>query len=150
MQNHWIVTADSSRAWVYEADPALNLLLVEHMEHAQGRAQDRELSSGPYGRFYGRGDREQGHSAEPEVTPSQHEQERFVRRLAEFLNQSVLEHRCAALSLYAAPAVLGLLRPLLHKETRARVQAEDNRNIAALNEHELAEWLRGHAAAGEA
>lgn len=138
----WIVVADSSRAAVYELEPGLRLRPVQQFFNPQGRAQNRELVSDADGRLYGRGEREQGHAAGPGVSAVRHEQDLFAREVCSYVNEAVLQQRCGALELIAAPAFLGLMRPLLHKLAQQCLEREVARDVSGLSPTELADWLR--------
>lgn len=142
MQKKWILVADSSRARVFEADEQLVLSEVAHFDHPEGQAQNRELVTDAHGRYFGRGERYEGHIAEPAVTATQHEQQLFSRTVTGFVNQAVLQHEYETLWLVAPPAFLGLLRSDLHKEAQKRVQREIGKDISRLKPHEVADYLR--------
>lgn len=53
----------------------------------------------------------------------------FAKQLAQNLNAGALKHRYDHLVLMADPQTLGQMRPLLHKETTARMLAEIGKNL---------------------
>lgn len=142
MQTTWILAADSSRARIFEADAGMRLKAIEEFEHPEGSAQNRELVTDAHGRYFGRGERDQGHAAEPNVSATQHENELFSRTVTEFLNKAVLQHRYDKLCVIAPPKFLGLIRQNLNKEAQKSVKEEIAKDLSKLKPHELADYLR--------
>lgn len=68
-------------------------------------------------------------SQPPELTGEEAEEAGFAKRLAHRLNEDALKHRYEHLVLLADAQTLGQMRPLLHKETRARLLFEDAKNL---------------------
>lgn len=56
-----------------------------------------------------------------DMSVAQLDEATFAKQLAEQLNEGALNNRYAHLLLVADPTTLGRLRPLLHKETQARL-----------------------------
>jgi len=69
-------------------------------------------------------------SQPPELSGEEAEEAGFAKRLAHRLNDDALKHRYEHLVLMADAQTLGQMRPLLHKETRARLLAEYDKNLA--------------------
>lgn len=63
-------------------------------------------------------------STPTEQTGSQADEATFAKQLALRLNDGALNNRYAHLVLIADPSTLGLMRPLLHKETEQRMVGE--------------------------
>src|SRR5438128_5443529 len=116
MELTWLLIANRSRARILE----VRSLREEPVERATfvnpaARAHERDLDSDAAGRFYGKGEREQGHSATASESQAEHEVDRFTIELREFLDHARVEKRFARLWLIASPAFLGHLRHAFHK-----------------------------------
>jgi protein required for attachment to host cells len=149
MDTTWIVVADSSRARIFERiERTRHLREVDDFINPAGRADATDLRSDERGRFYGKGERQQGHTAEPAVDPVRHESELFARDVAQHLNKALGEHRYQRLYLLAAPKFLGLVRGKLRKDVQKVVEAELAKDISGLSQHQVEAYLRerfGHA-----
>lgn len=122
MDTAWIVVADSSRARIFEMRSAQGPLQeIEDVANIAGRSDSGDLRTDNMGRFYGKGERVQGNTAEPQVTPEQHEQAKFARMVADRLDRGRNEHRYARLYLVAAPQFLGTLRGCLDGQVEKMV-----------------------------
>ncbi len=64
-----------------------------------------------------------------ELAGEEAEEAGFAKRLARWLNEDALKHRYEHLVLMADPQTLGQMRPLLHKQVRARLLGEHARNL---------------------
>lgn len=69
-------------------------------------------------------------SQPPELAGEEAEEAGFAKRLARRLNQDALQHRYEHLVLIADPQTLGQMRPLLHKDVKARLVGELAKNLA--------------------
>ena len=144
--NHaiWILVADSSRAKIFETfGPADLAREIEEFEHAEGRAHNRDLSTDAQGRYYGKGERQQGHVAPPQVTPTEHEAELFAKQLADHLDKTRTEHRYERLCIIAPPKFLGMLRNHLHREVEKLIAATSAKDISWLDARSIAEFISG-------
>lgn len=65
----------------------------------------------------------------PDVRGEEAEEAGFAKRLAHRLNDDALKHRFEHLVLFADAQTLGQIRPLLHKETQARLIADHAKNL---------------------
>jgi protein required for attachment to host cells len=65
----------------------------------------------------------------PDVRGEEAEEAGFAKRLAHRLNDDALKHRFEHLVLFADSQTLGQIRPLLHKETQARLIADHAKNL---------------------
>jgi protein required for attachment to host cells len=143
MQTVWILAADNSRVRIFqEKDHQHHLLEVQDFAHPAGHASGRELETGAKGRFYGKGERSQANTAEPNVDSVQHENELFSKEIGEFLEQARNEHRYNKLHLIAPPKFLGMLRKNLHKETQKLVGEEIAKDIAWEGKKQIEEFVR--------
>jgi protein required for attachment to host cells len=147
MPTTWILAADASRARVFEQTSARgDLREVETFEHPEGRAHNRDLVTDGHGRYFGRGEREQGHTAPPRESAVEHENELFAKRLAEHLRLARTQSRFDRLRLVAAPKFLGLLRQNLDKEVDRVVVEAIAKDVAWFDPHSLAQYLKDKAA----
>jgi len=130
MELTWLLIANRSRARILE----VRSLREEPVERATfvnpaGRAHERDLDSDAAGRFYGKGEREQGHSATASESLGEHETDRFVIDLRDFLERARNEQRFEKLWLVAAPAILGQFRNAFSKPLRQRVDLEVDKDL---------------------
>jgi protein required for attachment to host cells len=143
MVKTWIVVADNSRARIFEViDRNETLHELDDLVNPAGRLHDSELRTDNVGRYYGRGERMQGHSAQPRTDPGEHETELFAKTVAHYLEQARVEHRYARLCLMAAPKFLGLLRQNLSKNARDLVFEELAKDVSWLEGPQLQEYVR--------
>lgn len=68
-------------------------------------------------------------SRPPEQRGHEAEEAGFAKHLAQRLNDDALKHRYEHLVLFADAQTLGQMRPLLHKETQARLLGEHAKNL---------------------
>jgi len=147
MQNIWIVAADNSRARIFTLHvPDKTPELVEEFDNPQGRAHNRDLVTDGNGRYFGKGERTQGHTAPPAESAVEHEVELFAKRIAAHLEQARVQQRFDALRLVAAPKFLGLLRQNLSKEVEKLVDDSLAKDVAWFDDNALAEYLKDKAA----
>ena len=130
MANVWILAANRSKARIFEMQK-LHAPLVEIADFVdpQGRANDRDINSDAYGRFYGKGERVQGHSTTSDISPTQHEAERFAERIRDYLDHAHSEQRFDKLWIVAAPAFLGVLRGKLGTPLHEAIELEVNKDV---------------------
>jgi protein required for attachment to host cells len=130
MELTWLIVANRARARILEiqserSQPSERAALVNPL----GRAHGRDLDSDAAGRFYGKGEWNQGHSATASETLGEHETDRFVVQVREFLERARSEHRFERLWLIAAPALLGQLRSAFPKPLRSCVELEIDKDL---------------------
>ena len=130
MTNTWLLVANRTRARILEIKSVRDQP-IERVAFANpaGRAHERDLDSDAAGRFYGKGEREQAHSANASESLAEHETDRFVVDLREFLDHARSEQRFERLWLIAAPALLGQLRNAFSKPLRRRVELEIDKDL---------------------
>jgi protein required for attachment to host cells len=126
----WLLVANRSRARVLEIrsqrdEPIERAALV----NPAARAHERDLDSDAAGRFYGKGERQQGHSATASESLGEHETDRFVVELREYLERGRNEHRFERLWVIASPALLGQLRSAFPKALRHCVELEVDKDL---------------------
>jgi protein required for attachment to host cells len=143
MQTTWILAADNSRVRVFqELDQEHHLQEVQDFAHPKGHASGHEFDTDAKGRFFGKGVGNQGHTAEPDSSPLQHENEIFSKEVGDFLDKARNEHRYDKLHVIAPPRFLGLLRKNISKETQKLVGEEIVRDISWQSQHEIEEFVR--------
>lgn len=130
MANTWILAANRSKARIFEMQKLHGPLVeVVDLVDPEGRAKDRDINSDADGRLYGKGERVQGHSTSADVSPTQHESERFAERLRDYLERAHAQRRFAALWVVAPPAFLGTLREKLGKQLHGAIELEVNKDV---------------------
>jgi protein required for attachment to host cells len=140
----WILIADSSRARIFEKrESEKHLREVDDFVNAAGRADDNELRTDERGRFYGKGERYQGHTDEPAVSAVEHENEMFSHTLASYLDDARNAHRYSRLYLVAGPKFLGLMHDSLKEEVRELVVDELVKDISTMSAREVENYLHG-------
>jgi protein required for attachment to host cells len=145
MPNKWIVIADDSRARIFQIKNNLDELIeVEDFLNTAGRAENREIDRDARGRFYGRGTRKQGHTAEPVVNAVEHRSELFSREITHRLEQGCYHHQFDNLIIVAAPHFLGSLRKHLPKQIGRLVTHELPHDISALSLPQIRKYLKSH------
>jgi protein required for attachment to host cells len=130
MGHTWILCANSSRARLFEVDPSGDTPReIADYANPAGRQHERDLRSDAAGRYFGKGERNEGHVAAKKEGFSEHETERFVEHLRTELDRARNEHRFGQLWIVAAPAFLGLVRQNFPKELRALVELEVDKDL---------------------
>jgi len=139
----WIVAADASRARVYTMATADETPRpVEEFDNPAGRAHNRDLVTDGDGRYFGKGERNQGHTAPPGESAVEHEVELFAKRVAGYLDRARIDHKYERLRLVAAPKFLGLLRQNLSKEVDKLVDDAIAKDVSWFDENALADYLK--------
>ena len=100
------------------------LVEIGDLVDPEGRAHDRDINSDAYGRLYGQGERVQGHSTSNDVSPTQHEAERFAEQIRDYLYRAHSEQRFDKLWIVAPPAFLGILRDKLGKRLHEAIELD--------------------------
>ena len=138
MGTTWILTANSSRARLFEVDPTGDAPReVADFANPAGRAHERDLRSDAAGRYYGRGERQQGHAATTKEGFGDHETERFAESLREYLEHARGENRFGQLWIVAGPSFLGELRRNFGKPLLERVELTVNKDLTMEAPREL-------------
>jgi protein required for attachment to host cells len=143
MHTTWVLIADSSRARIFEKkEHEKHLEEVEDFVNTAGRTDANELRTDERGRFYGKGERYQGHTADPAVFPVEHENDLFAHTLARYLDDGRKAHRYNHLYLIAPPKFLGLIRGSLHDEVKKLVQGELQKDVSNFAAHEVEGYVK--------
>ncbi|MDB5763433.1 MAG: host attachment protein [Herminiimonas sp.] len=144
MQTTWILVADSTRARIFETqNTEHDLREIEDIANPQGRAGTHDLETDSLGRFYGKGERQQAHTAPPHVSPVEHEIELFTKSLADYLDKARTEHRYDKLCLIAPPKFLGRMHQKLSKEAQKLVEEEIAKDISWFGAKDVEAYLEG-------
>lgn len=147
MKTIWILAADSSRARLFQLHaPDKTPQQLEEFDNPQGRAHNRDLVTDGNGRYFGKGEHDQGHTAPPGESAVEHEVELFAKRLAAHLEKCRSEQKFDQLRLVAAPKFLGLLRRNLSKEVERLVDESIAKDVSWFDENALAQYLKEKAA----
>lgn len=141
MDSTWIVVADAGRGRIFEMQQKGHLAEIEDFANPAERERNADLRTDGYGRFYGKGEREEGHTAEPPVSPKEHEAELFATHIAEYLDKARSRNKYSSLRLIAAPSFLGLLRNKLDQEVMKLVDQELDQDLTKVSIRELEQRL---------
>ena len=143
MDSTWIVVAHEAGARVFENHGrGTGLELVEEIEHADGRARDRDMASDRPGRSFRKnsGDPSRASMGQSEG-PHDRAVSDFARALADKLKDGRVQNRYKRLVLVAPPRFLGLLRSSLDGPTARLVIVSLDKDFAASKKSELVERL---------
>lgn len=143
MAKTWILVAHEAGARVFENQgPGKGLDLLEELEHALGRARDRDIVSDRPGRSFRKnsGDPRRAAMSRGEG-PHDRAVANFARELAHKLQHARVQNRYQRLVLVAPPRFLGLLRSSLDGPTTHLVVGSLHKDLAATKEAELIEHL---------
>jgi protein required for attachment to host cells len=132
MGTTWILCANRSRARLFEVQAHSDTPSeVADFANPAARTHERDLRSDASGRLYGKGERNQGHAADPSQSQADHETERFAESLRDYLIAAHAGQRFAQLWIAAAPAFLGVLRHKLPKDIHRLVELEVPKDFTA-------------------
>jgi protein required for attachment to host cells len=138
MGTTWILSANSSRARLFEVDPHGDTPReVADFANPAGRAHERDLRSDAAGRYYGKGGQQQGHAATTKEDFGEHETERFAESLREYLEHARGENRFGQLWIVAGPSFLGHLRRNFHKPLMEMVELAVDKDLTMEPPREL-------------
>ena len=143
MTKTWILVADASRARVFEVlDRDETLQEIEDFVNPAGRQGERELRTDARGRYFGKGEQMQGHTAAPNTDPTTHENQLFAKTIADYLDRARVSRRYERLCLIAAPKFLGLLRDELGKDVGHLVYEALDKDISWLDSRRVQDYVR--------
>ena len=143
MATLWCLVADASRARLFElVHPGHGIREIETVLNPEGRAQNRELDTDGSGRFYGKGERQQGHTAPAQVSAVDHDVELFAKSLVARIEKGRTDARYDRLCLVAAPRFLGMLRGHLGKDAERLVELAIDKDLSRAPEAEVERALR--------
>jgi protein required for attachment to host cells len=141
MQTSWIVAADNGRARIFAVeDGGKNFQEIRSFVDEAGRGREQDLHTDAKGRYFGRGERNHGPAAQPDVDPIQHETERFVKQVCEYLDKAAMEKKFGALFVVAYPKFIGVLRANLSGRTQALITREIAKDISWFDGKDILEF----------
>ncbi len=140
MSKIWVLTADASRARVFEArTPKAPLVELSDFVEPEARAKGHDVVADRPGMIVG--GKSKRHSLE-DPTPVQEAAAReFARLLAERLDKARVEGRFDRLAIAAAPKFLGMLREAMPEPLRDKVDEEVDKDLVELDAGELRERI---------
>ncbi len=145
MPMQWVVVADKSRARIFQTSGRVDELVeIDDLLNPQGRQDDAALRHDAKGRFFGKGEREQAHTADPHATREEHAADRFSREVMAYLERANHDQRFGSLVMIAPPEFLGLLRRQLSKNVESKVRQQLATDIANLHEPQIRDYLKQH------
>ncbi len=140
MAKTWVVVADSTRARIFRTETARDPLEeLETLTHPEARMHDRDLPHALPGRSFDRAGHGR-HTMENPTDPKKVEAVFFAKRIAHHVDAARARNAFQHLILVAAPAMLGLLRDKLARETLKQVVLEVDKNLVK----ERPEVIRSH------
>lgn len=143
MGMQWVVVADSSRARIFQTAGNIERLQeVQDLLNPEGRLDDADLRHDAKGRFYGKGERHQAHTAEPNVTKEAQDADQFSREIGRVLADACDAHRYDSLVVVAPPEFLGRLRRALPERVERCVSRQLNREITGWDSTEVGAYLK--------
>jgi protein required for attachment to host cells len=138
----WVLVADGKRARILSNDgPGRGLEAVPGGERSIELKPTREIVSDKPGRSFESAAKAH-HAVEPKIDWHRFEKTKFARGMAKLLDEAGAEGRFDRLVLVAPPRTLGDLRAAMAEATRARVQAEIDKDLTHESVHELTRHLR--------
>lgn len=141
----WVVIADRSRARIFQTDGgAERLQEIEDLLNPEGRLNDADLRHDAKGRYYGKGERHQAHTAEPNVTKQEHDEEMFSREVSRLLDQGCDTQRYERLVMIAPPEFLGILRKQLSQRVEQRITQQLDTGLANWPQQQIRDYLKQH------
>lgn len=153
MSARWIVSANASRARIFEQENASSgLQEVQDMvnEAARLRMTELDFETDKYGptsgtkSIHNTGGATPNKQYEPATTPDQRQAELFARDLTKFLLDAHREGRFDQLALVISPKFLGAVRKLLDQELESAVKLEIDKDYTQFDGKQLLEQLRQH------
>ena len=138
----WILVANQAEAQIYSASrlPG-SLTLVQTLQHAEGSAHIRDLTSDAPGRVHDRMGSAR-HSMEPDTGVKEEERRRFVKEIVDRLEAARLKGEFSQLVLLVAPGVLGVIRKALAGDLANCVIKEVPKDVVAQSMDKIEEQLK--------
>ena len=117
---------------------------IDDLLNPEGRQSDAELRHDAKGRFYGKGERDQAHTAEPKLTREVHSADRFSREIMAYIENANREQRFVSLVMIAPPEFLGLLRRQLGKGVEHKLRRQLATDITGFQAPQIRAYLKQH------
>lgn len=125
----WVLVANQAEAKIYSANQyGGNLTLAHTLNHEEGSAHARDLTSDSPGRVHDRMGSAR-HAMEPDTGVKEEQRRRFVKEIVDCLQTAHLRGDFDRLILMAAPAVLGVIRNTLNAELTKAVVKEISKDV---------------------
>ncbi len=143
MGMQWVVVADSSRARIFQTAGNMEQLQeVQDLLNPEGRMDGADLRHDAKGRFYGKGERAQAHTGEPNEAREACDADQFSREICRVLADACDAHRYDSLVVVAPPAFLGRLRHALPERVERRVARQLDREITGWDGVQVSAYLK--------
>ena len=136
----WIVVANSITAKIYQATSDKKLVLVETLQHLEGRLKTSELVTDKPGSYRG-GSMISGQYG-TDKDPHNQEHIEFAKHLANFLETGRKKNMFQTLVICAEPRFHGLLNKALPKQTHELVAQSIEKDYIPLNHEKLNDVLK--------
>jgi len=141
MKKSWFVIAHRAGCRIFsKAGAAGPLELVETLDNAEGRLQNREIDSDKGGTTFANPAHGR-HVFSTEVSAHEQVAKKFATLLGNKLEEAAVSQRFDELILVAEPHFLGLLRQELGKNASARVTRSLEKDLANVKDNEMQERL---------
>jgi protein required for attachment to host cells len=144
MSMAWIVVADAARARIFSSGQNVATLKeIETLAHPEGRIHEQKLTSDLPGKRHD-GSVSGHHAVGDEVEPKHQEAINFAKSIAAHLDKARAENKFSKLIFIAAPAMLGLLRDSITKETQKLLIEEIDKDLTQHSEEDIKGHLPEH------
>ncbi|MEZ5538250.1 MAG: host attachment protein [Thiolinea sp.] len=141
----WIVVANTAKARIFSAeDASSNWVEEQSLIHPASAMKVAELRDDEANTTF-RSERSGRDLMEPSTDPKAKEADIFAREVRDCLEENRRNDKFHRLYLVAAPAFLGMLRPLLSKEVRDKVVVTVDKNLVEQDVAGIRRHLPGFA-----
>ena len=139
----WIVVADRAGARFFRHRKRGKDFTMEFaVEHPQGKLKDQDIDSDRPGTTWS-GKSQQHTTLIREQSAHAHVMQEFCRELADRIERGAIDKEFDQLVIVAESRMLGALKSALGSQGTHRLTATIEKDLARLNERDLAEHLRG-------
>lgn len=139
-QGDWVVVCDGKKALVMENagdEKFLNLKTKNVFDHPDSKS--REIGTDAPGRSFSSVGH--GRSAMEQTDWHTQEEERFLRKVADFLDTEAKAGRARSITIVAPPRALGVLRPAYSHDLRRVLHGEVDKDLVKMPVHEIEKHL---------
>ena len=147
MNTTWILAADGTRARIFETMDGKEVHELDDLMNPHGRDQNRDINTDKDLRNHGGGTAAHklaGHDYEPDVSPVQHEEIKFAKRIGEYLDKASAEHKFDELCVIAPPEFMGRLRENMGQNAKRASKEELVKDISWFSEAEVEKYVQQH------